>query len=313
MDAVRRLTRPAARRLVVLCVFCMRCCCAQIGPPTSTEFVTDEEHPDRRIGLLHWILAIGLVAFLFFGLFRVYRTLRMGDHLMPLRHVPEGMRPVQCGACQTSQYVVSHECIFICFACRSANRVPFEHPRLEMTSPLVAPTGPLRRYEFVRGDGDILWQEVRHEEIEDDSSPQEAGSPQQDGEAVARGGNLPVVVGRERDREQASETESVHSARSAWSNRSGRSLRSGFSLRSKGGLPMCSVCFDAVGSMVLLPCSHGSVCEECVTRIVQNRASGGNHCPHCRTKIQRLVKIQEFNGSTAKGIELRIPMALLPH
>lgn len=76
-----------------------------------------------------------------------------------------------------------------------------------------------------------------------------------------------------------------------------------------GELPQCAVCLDAPGDMVLLPCAHGGVCEGCATRIAQNRATGGAHCPHCRSSIERLVKLHEVHQSTAKGVEVRIPIA----
>merc|ERR1719188_788270 len=80
-----------------------------------------------------------------------------------MRHVPEGMRPVECGACRTMQYVTTHGRIFICFSCHSANRIPIEAPRTDQQD-LVAPTGPLRSFEFKKG-GENFWQELKQEEI----------------------------------------------------------------------------------------------------------------------------------------------------
>ncbi|CAE7634037.1 Rnf26 [Symbiodinium necroappetens] len=74
-------------------------------------------------------------------------------------------------------------------------------------------------------------------------------------------------------------------------------------------VPRCVVCLDEPGCMVLLPCSHGAVCEACVTKIVQNQACGGAHCPHCRSNIGTVVKLRDFKGDMASGMELRIPMA----
>lgn len=101
-----------------------------------------------------------------------------------MRHVPEGMRPVECGACRTSQYAASHGRIFICFSCRSANRLPVELPRVEVQE-LISPTGPLRSYEFSK-EGEILWQETRSEDIEE-------GAPTE--EAIAKR-DQPTVIGK---------------------------------------------------------------------------------------------------------------------
>eukprot|EP00929_Paragymnodinium_shiwhaense_P043333 TRINITY_DN22295_c0_g1_i1.p1 TRINITY_DN22295_c0_g1~~TRINITY_DN22295_c0_g1_i1.p1 ORF type:complete len:282 (+),score=23.60 TRINITY_DN22295_c0_g1_i1:52-897(+) len=241
--------------------------------------VTDKDSPTEQArvpGPVHWLLAIVLAIALCVGLRRVYKTLQMVDSIALLRHVPEGMRPVECGSCQTCQYVTSSGRAFICYDCQAPNRIPLELGRLDMQE-LIAPTGPLRRYEFRKG-GENYWQELNSEDIEEGPSTTAA---------LAQIRQPPMVIGNQGDCENLS-------------------LHSG---RSNGVLPQCVICLDSPGCMVLLPCAHGSVCEVCSTRIAQNGASGGAHCPHCRANIKTLVKIREIDADgIAMGIEYRIPM-----
>merc|ERR1712232_1090870 len=215
-----------------------------------------------------------------------------GDSVVLVRSVPEGMRPVECGACHTMQHVTTHGRIFVCFCCRSANRIPIEVPNVQHQE-LIQPTGPLRRFEFKKG-GDNYWVELKQEEVEEGitttgEEPNPNPTAPTTTTAAEVDSNRPQVIGLQT---VATDTESNTSRRT-----------------NENGLPQCVVCLDSVGCMVLLPCAHGSVCEECVTRIAQNRASGGAHCPHCRSIIQTLVKIEEITGDVAKGLEYRIPIA----
>merc|ERR1712135_226251 len=93
------------------------------------------------------------------------------------------------------------------------------------------------------------------------------------------------------------------------SNRSEKSMRSCVSIQSNVGLPLCVVCLDAIGSVVLLPCAHGGICEGCATTIAQDQSRGGAHCPHCRTTIDTLVVLNEIVGDVAAGVEIRVPIA----
>jgi len=249
---------------------------ASTPAPTQALVQNTPRPKEASPGAMHWVLAVVLIIVLVSGLIRVFRVLH-ADSVAPMRHIPEGMRPVECGACRMMQYVTNHDRIFICFSCRSANRIPVDTPRSEQQE-LVAPTGPLRKFEFKKG-GENFWQELKQEELEE-------VPPEVAGQAEATAGNCPTVVGRQMETD---------------SNTSSRTM--------DNGLPQCVVCLDSPGCMVLLPCAHGSVCEECVSRIVQNRASGGAHCPHCRSNIKTLVKINELDGDIAQGIEYRIPMA----
>ncbi|CAE7513957.1 unnamed protein product [Symbiodinium natans] len=231
------------------------------------------QQADAKPGTLHWALAIILIVVLLVGLFRSYRILKQTQHLTVVRHAPEGMRIVECGSCRTAQYVSAHGRIFICCSCHCANRIPMDAARAEE---LIVADGPLKKFEFKKG-GENFWQEVSQEELEEgaEASP-EAPIPQ----GVDK--PAPSLIGKV-DMENASTGERF---------------------------PQCVVCLDEPGCMVLLPCAHGGVCEACVTRIVQNRAFGGSHCPHCRSTISTIVKLQEVEGELAKGVELRIPMAL---
>lgn len=243
-------------------------------------------------GTLHWVLAVILGALLVAGLVRVWRVLHSADGVGPLRQVPEGFRPVECGACRAMQYVTIHGRIFICFSCNAPGRVPVDLPLQTPFQDLEVASGPLRRYEF-RKEGENFWQELKSEVIDENQVPSRSRPSGAGSVAGASGTNgtqepSPTVVGS-----QALERED-----------STTSLRTQIS----GALPQCVVCLDSIGNMVMVPCGHGGICEDCTARIVQNRASGGSHCPHCRSVIKLVVKIREVDGEIARGIEHRIPM-----
>jgi hypothetical protein len=269
----------------------------------SGEGTYGQVKEDHEPGAMSWILALALFVGVLGGLVHVYHVLRGNDSLgLGIRNVPDGMHPVECGACHAMQYIHTHGRIFVCYSCHLANRLPIEFPRMEETR-LVAATGPLRRYEFRKGRSNNFWQELRQDQVQQgdcssaflqvNAEPDGGGNPSAAGTPAAPVGirvigENPCVLGRQSDVDD----EVISCATNDGS-----------------GIPRCVVCLDMPGNMVLLPCAHGSVCEECVTRIVQNRASGGSHCPHCRSNIQVLVKIHEVEGEFAKGLELRIPMA----
>lgn len=286
----------------------LRPCAAQADSSNSSvssggQWEVEERAPDA----FHWVLAIVLGAVLVGGLIRVYRVLQKGDSVTPVRQAPEGMRPVECGACRAMQYVSTHGRIFICFCCHSANRIPIEAPRSEQQAVLITPTGPLRRFEFKRS-GENYFEETKREEIEDGAPTQ---TPAPTAAAAGTPSQTPVVI-IPPDATATNPAEAGPEGQAEVTKPSiiGRQS-SDESCDSKNSevLPQCVVCLDAPGNMVLLPCAHGSVCEECAMRIVQNGASGGVHCPHCRSNIDTLVKIEEVDGDLAKGVEYRIPMA----
>jgi len=278
---------------------------------------------DLAPSAIHWALAVILGVALIGGLIRVAHVLQKEDGIAPMRHAPEGMRPVQCGACQAMQHVTMHGRIFICFSCHSANRIAMDPIGSSDEPLLVAATGPLRCFEFKR-EGENFFQETKRVEIADAEAAQLIASsatlpPEATAQtslladsangAVIEGNemattadleagdsNAPRVLGNQcQDAELISNNPSVCSRKSKMSG--------------DGSLPTCVVCLEDPGNMVLLPCAHGGVCDGCITRIAQNRASGGAHCPHCRSVIETLVRIHKVDGNNIKGVEFRIPIA----
>lgn len=258
------------------------------SPGSSAASAAVDEPEDLAPGAMQWILALVLIAALVSGLMRVYQVLKATeqstDSALASLHAPEGMRPVECGGCRTMQHVSLHGRIFICFSCHSANRISPEALRAPEPD-LVAPTGPLMKFEFQKG-GEHFWQELKREEIEESAAAN-----------VAAQLSKPVIIGRPAGVEVIEKDEVPYAERTENSD------------IEAGVVPPCAVCFDSPGCMVLLPCAHGGVCENCATRIAQNRASGGAHCPHCRSSIEALVKLHEIDDDNAKGIEYRIPIA----
>lgn len=306
----------------------------------ATTLDDDPNYYDRGPGPSHIALAITLGAILLVGLARVYRVLQKLDVLMTsiVRRVPEGMRAAQCGACFTTQHIGIHGRYFICFGCRSANRIPRDISRADYAQVLVTSTGPLRSYEFKKG-GDNFWQEVGQEVL--------PGLPEGELDVKAENlhyrssfcwacsketccrleefpngvqvANLPPfaepqgeanVSNSEETRSANCDAVSTQIVGPAIIGQQMDNIDEVISSTSyTGGMTQCVVCLDHIGCMVLLPCAHGSVCEECATRIAQNRASGGAHCPHCRASIEILVKLHQVCGDIARGVEVRIPIA----
>lgn len=334
-----RRNAGVAHRLVLLLAACRVAC--YNASNNDDEYIQAGQDQDEELGsvsdlapsAIHWALAVILGVALFGGLIRVVRVLQKDGGISPMRHAPEGMRPVQCGACHAMQHVTMHGRIFICFSCHSANRIAMD-PAGNDEPQLVAATGPLRRFEF-RREGENFFQETHRLEIEDAEAAQliatavpspgtgnasanssTADAPAREGNVVSNPGDVeagansvspdatgptPHIVGH-----VDSELISNHSVCSKGSK---KSKQSRFSRMSANGLPTCVVCLEDPGNMVMLPCAHGGVCDGCITRIAQNRASGGAHCPHCRSVIETLVKIHEVEGSSVKGVEFRIPIA----
>jgi len=291
-------------------------------PAPAPSGVEESPLDGHEPGAVHWALAAMLAVVLVSGLFQVYRALSGLDVMSTaLRNVPEGMRPAECGACHTMQHVSSHGRIFICFCCHSANRIPRDAISRSENPLLVTATGPLRSYEF-RKKGENIWQELSQREVPETQNEEGAAVERvaesevnnvesevnnveaaAEAEATAETNVVqPQTVGRpQADQEPTEEHLCQAEVRSERSSRIG-----------EDGLPVCVVCLDKSGCMVLLPCAHGGVCEECATRIAQNRAMGGAHCPHCRAVIETLVKLSQVDGDVAKGTEVRIPMARPP-
>lgn len=55
----------------------------------------------------------------------------------------------------------------------------------------------------------------------------------------------------------------------------------------------CTICCDAPGEVIVLPCRHGGMCEACCLRSLYSRPvhRGGRNCPLCRTKINEVLRI----------------------
>lgn len=285
---------------------------------------------DLQPTAIHWALAVGLAVALLLGLLRVVRVLRKEDGFAPIRHAPEGMRPVQCGACQTMQHITLHGRIFICYSCHSANRLHMDILGAAEEPQLIAASGPLRKFEFHR-EGENFFQEIKRSEIADSEAADLIASSnilvqRPVNTSVVDGSSTVTVPTGEVDVTpvdcEAGETNALPDAvdeRPSLSQYgrpvadaeliSNPSICSRKSRISVLGLPTCVVCLEAPGNMVLLPCAHGGVCDGCITRIAQNRAQGGAHCPHCRSQIETIVKVHEVNGDGIGGVEFRIPIA----
>jgi len=323
---------PLSLQVVVL--LALRTCLSECKEKSAAA-QSDEDGgtaADLQPSAIHWALAVSLAVALSLGLLRVMRVLRKEDGFAPIRHAPEGMRPVQCGACQTMQHITLHGRIFICFNCHSANRLQMDILGATEEPQLVAASGPLRKFEFHR-EGENFFQEIKRSEIADSEGAELIAASNdlvRDGRrpsnitVVDASSTVTVAAGQvdatPRDCE-AGESNALPDAvdeRPALSEY-GRpvvdaELISNPSISSRKtlsvlGLPTCVVCLEAPGNMVLLPCAHGGVCDGCTTRIAQNRAQGGAHCPHCRSNIETIVKIHEVIGDGIRGVEFRIPIA----
>ena len=72
-------------------------------------------------------------------------------------------------------------------------------------------------------------------------------------------------------------------------------------------IPICSVCLDGVGDMVLKHCNHGGICEDCARHIALNKAVGGSHCPKCRQEIVYILRIGELQDEFVKVRQIALP------
>lgn len=72
-------------------------------------------------------------------------------------------------------------------------------------------------------------------------------------------------------------------------------------------IPVCSVCLEGIGDMVLEECGHGGICEECALQIAMNKSVGGAHCPRCRGAITQVLRIGELHDDTAKCKQISLP------
>jgi hypothetical protein len=159
----------------------------------TTQDQDIESVSDIAPSAIHWAIAVLLSVALVGGLLRVARVLQKTDSIIsPARHAPDGMRPVQCGACHTMQHVTMHGRIFICFSCHSANRIVMD-PSITVSEelPLVSATGPLRRFEFKR-EGEIYFQETSRAEIDEGEAEQLMASP--DSSTAARANDATCVA-----------------------------------------------------------------------------------------------------------------------
>eukprot|EP00450_Noctiluca_scintillans_P004671 CAMPEP_0194496660 /NCGR_PEP_ID=MMETSP0253-20130528/13859_1 /TAXON_ID=2966 /ORGANISM="Noctiluca scintillans" /LENGTH=291 /DNA_ID=CAMNT_0039338085 /DNA_START=116 /DNA_END=988 /DNA_ORIENTATION=- len=285
-----------------------------------------------------WLFVTVLLLILMVGLFVVQRDIRKRTSPRDLMRVPFGMQSVECGACGVIQAASIEGHVFICFSCSRANRLPVDDIRPDMSPVLVTVEGPLRKFKFKR-EGHNYFHETERLEMTAAEEAAHKGTPhsgvveatvsgdleqptgppgevahldesngEPHGEVVGdrpmsstprSGGNVLMVLGPAVYGKTYSQN----------SNRSENSITSHVSIRSNVGLPMCVVCLDAIGNVVLLPCAHGGICEGCATKIAQNHRAGGGKCPHCRTSIDTLVNLKEINGDVATGVEIRVPIA----
>ena len=75
----------------------------------------------------------------------------------------------------------------------------------------------------------------------------------------------------------------------------------------RSAIPVCSVCLDGVGDMILETCSHGGICEDCSRHIALNKAVGGSHCPKCRQDITQVLRIGEVQEDYVRAKLVELP------
>ena len=73
-----------------------------------------------------------------------------------------------------------------------------------------------------------------------------------------------------------------------------------------GQINPCSICLDAPGDMIFLPCMHGGFCEACARHIAGNNAVGGAFCVKCRAAIERVVRIVELDKEIVKAVPVEV-------
>jgi hypothetical protein len=72
-------------------------------------------------------------------------------------------------------------------------------------------------------------------------------------------------------------------------------------------IPICSVCLEGVGDIILEPCGHGGICEDCARHIALNKAVGGPHCPLDKRPIDHILRIGELHPDFVKARTLELP------
>eukprot|EP00746_Dinoflagellata_sp_MGD_P032627 gnl/MRDRNA2_/MRDRNA2_177752_c0_seq1.p1 gnl/MRDRNA2_/MRDRNA2_177752_c0~~gnl/MRDRNA2_/MRDRNA2_177752_c0_seq1.p1 ORF type:complete len:295 (+),score=33.44 gnl/MRDRNA2_/MRDRNA2_177752_c0_seq1:79-963(+) len=71
---------------------------------------------------------------------------------------------------------------------------------------------------------------------------------------------------------------------------------------------LCTICFEAQSSAILLPCRHGDMCEPCLRRAIMSRPAhkGGRACPFCRMPIREVVKMYSEGYSHMYGYAIQV-------
>lgn len=246
--------------------------------------------------ILAGFLALGLILVLI-STIRTLRVRAAARFQLPL-DVGLRMRAVQCGDCNSPQYMSLSGHIFVCYVCHCANRLRWIEA-LDPEPPRAAPATParpLRSYSFKKG-GEHFWQELMVEEITDVAQPLDLN--------VASAPNAASLADEDLAPPFSPAAAAEHDEILPSGNRASE-ISTG-SRPSKNGLPLCAICLDSPGDIVVLPCSHGGLCISCIMKIIENQARGGRHCPHCRGNIRSIVKLREVSGELARGFEIRIP------
>jgi len=154
----------------------------------------DESVTDMPPDAVHWLLTFLLLLLLSAGFIHCYRVLKRPAAAMYVRRVPEGMHPMQCGACRTVQYIPVRGRIFQCYRCHRPNRVPEVLPA-DLPRPqhhqLVSHTGPLRSFRLKR-EGENFFQETERVELPEHSEEAQAlvNQPTVFGNSLEDGGNI---------------------------------------------------------------------------------------------------------------------------
>jgi hypothetical protein len=74
-------------------------------------------------------------------------------------------------------------------------------------------------------------------------------------------------------------------------------------------IPICSVCLDGVGDVILEHCGHGGICEDCARHIALNKAVGGSNCPLDKQSIDHISRIGELHDDFVKTRDIVLPDA----
>ena len=64
-----------------------------------------------------------------------------------------------------------------------------------------------------------------------------------------------------------------------------------------------SICLEAPGDVILLPCGHAGICEPCARRIIACRKRGRSAlCPVCRSAVGKLMKLTFVDPEGRGGV-----------